>query len=216
MRALTVLVGLFCGSVLAAPASATLPNPLAQMPLPKQALGPDAASLPLAADSGPDSNAKAARNAGNGVTAADLAKQGRITGYRLDYSDAAPTADPRRGPLVAVETIAEVYRSPATAATGLAFWRGVTKRLQGTRSGVTVAMRPFGARVEDGTFAFELSYSLAGRTVSYVGDVVFRTGSYLGAVFVTATDRTGLRSRTVALARKLAARIHRVLAGDVR
>jgi hypothetical protein len=194
MRTLTFLAGLVCASALAAPSGATPPSLLlARMPLPKQALGPDAAALSLVAGSG------------GGVTAADLARQGRITGYLLDY------AAPGHGSVVAVETIAEVYRSPATAATGLSFWRGVTTRLQGAHGDVTIAVRPFGARVEDGTFAYELTYALSGRTVSYVGDVVFRSGSYLGAVFVTGTDRAGLRSRTVALARKLAARIHRVL-----
>jgi hypothetical protein len=205
MRALMFLAGLACASALAGAADATPPSLLARMPLPKQALGPDAAALSLTTASGIDSNAKAAKNAGGGVTAADLERQGRITGYLLDY------AAPGHNPVAEVETIAEVYRSAATAATGLSFWRGVTKRLRGAHSGVTIAISPFGARVEDGTFAYELSYAVAGQTVAYVGDIVFRTGSYLGAVFVTASDRTGLRSRTLALARKLAARIHRVL-----
>ena len=215
MRALTFLACLAGVLVLAAPSGAAPPSLLARMPLPKQALGPDAAALPLAADSGVDSNANAAKNAGPGFTAADLSKQGRITGYRLDYYDANGAR--AQGALIAVETIAELYQSPAAATTGLSFWRSVTKRLHGSvQNGVTIDVRAFPARVEDGTFAFQLAYSVGGRTVSYVGDVVFRSGSYLGAVFVTATDEIGLRSRTVALAGKLAARIHGVLAGKIR
>ena len=215
MRALPCLAGLACAAALAAPASAIAPRLLALMPLPKAALGPDAAALPLASDSGVDSNAKAAKNAGAGVTAADLARQGRITGYLRDYHDAAPHYS--LGRLIGVESIAELYRSRATAAAGLSFWLGVNKRLHGSVGrGVTIVSRPFVAHIDDGAFAFELTYRLNGRTVSYVGDVVFRTGSYLGAVFVTAIDKTGLRARTVALAEKLAARIHGVLAGKIR
>ena len=61
-------------------ADAAGPRPLASMPPPQRALGPDAAGLSLSADSGVDSNADAARHAGGGVTAADLARAGRVTG----------------------------------------------------------------------------------------------------------------------------------------
>jgi hypothetical protein len=187
---------------------------LALMPLPREALGPDAAALTLARDSGIDSNASAAKNAGGGTSAADLARQGRISGYILDYT-APPTVSPQR--LLAVETLAELYRTRANAVGGLAFWRGVTQRLGGTkRNGVAISLVPFAARVGDGAFAFELTYKLGGRTVGYVGDVVFRTGSLLGAVFVTSRDRAGLRARTVALAAKLLTRIHAVEGGKIR
>jgi hypothetical protein len=183
------------------------------MPLPKQALGPDAATLSRARDSGVDSNASAARNAGFGTTAADLARQGRVTGYILDY--VATGAGPHT--LLGIETIAELYRSEATATRGLAFWRGVTRRLDGERqNGVTISLVPFTARVGDGAFGFELTYRLGGRTVGYVGDVVFRTGSLLGAVFVTTAGEAGVRARTVELAGKLRVRMHRVLAGKIR
>jgi hypothetical protein len=179
---------------------------LALMPLPKSSLGADAAPLTLSRDSGVDSNASAAKNAGGGVTAADLARQGRITGYTLLYTDPTALATHRR--LLGVQTIAELYRSRATAVRGLAFWRGVTRGLAGTKhGGVAIGVTPFSARVGDGAFAFQLTYSLAGKRLAYVGDVVFRTGSLLGAVFVTSASPTGLRARTVALAEKLLARM---------
>jgi hypothetical protein len=193
------------------------PGRLASMPLPKRALGPGAAALVLAAGSGIDSNADAARHAGGGVTPARLARSGRITGYTLDYRR-PPTAFAPAGPvLLEVQTIAEQYRDRAAARRGLAFWRGVTRTLT-TRvvSGVSVGAVPFDAHVADATFAFELTYTRAGKPLGYAGDVVFRTGSLLGAVFVTATDRAGLRARTVALARKLAERIRLVQAGKIR
>jgi|SRR5579862_6328091 len=188
---------------------------LALMPLPKPVLGADATALTLARDSGVDSNASAARNAGGGVTAADLARQGRITGYTLDYKTAGPL--PAHGSLLGVQTIAELYRSKEAATRGLAFWRGVTQRLAGpSQNGTAISVTPLDVRLGDGAFSFELRYSLHGRTLGYVGDVVLRTGSMLGAVFVTATGETGLRVRTITLAEKLLARIHAVLAGTIR
>jgi hypothetical protein len=197
----TVAAFAACASLLCADTSR-----LAQMPLPKSALGAGAAPLTLTHGSGVDSNASAARNAGNGVTAADLARQGRITGYTREYTDTHALAAHRT--LLGVQTIAEVYRSPATAVRGLAFWRSVTRGLAATsQSGVAIGVAPFSVRVGDGTFGFELTYSLAGKKVAYVGDVVFRTGSYLGAVFVTSASSNGLRARTLALAEKLLVRM---------
>jgi hypothetical protein len=203
-----------CAAVLCPAAAAIDTGRLALMPLPKQALGPDAVGLALANDSGVDSNADAARHAGGGVTAADMTRYGRVTGYTLDY--ALPVARPAAHSLLGVQTIAELYRDDSTATRGLAFWRGATKRLSATKvNGVTAGLSPFEARVGDGAFAFELTYRRAGKPILYVGDVVFRTGDLLGAVFVTASDQTGLRARTVGLANRLEARIQQVLAGKI-
>ena len=186
------------------------------MPLPRQALGPDAAALLLVQGSGVDSNADAARHAGGGVTAADLSRYGRITGYTLDYAQPAPSALRSTHALLEVQTIAELYRGKSAATKGLAFWRGVTRAENAsTTNGVSVGVVPFEARVGDGTFAFELTYTVAGKALFHTGDVVFRIGELLGAVFVTTTDELGLRGRTIDLADKLAARIQRVLAGKI-
>jgi hypothetical protein len=205
-----------CAAVCGPAAAAIDPSRLALMPLPRQALGPDAVGLSLVSDSGVDSNADAARNAGGGVTAADLARYGRITGYTLDYALPLASARPAAHSLLGVQTIAELYRNEPTAAKGLAFWRGATKALSATRvNGVTVGLVPFEAHVGDGAFAFELTYRQAGKPILYVGDVVFRTGDLLGAVFVTASGKTGLRARTVSLANRLEVRIQQVLAGKI-
>jgi len=198
--------------VFAAPAAAVHRAQLALMPLPKGVLGPDAAGLVLTKDSGVDSNADAARHAGGNTTAATLSRAGRITGYTLDFA----SPDPGRR-LLEVQTIAELYRSETTAAKGLGFWRGVTSRLNRTTgNGISTGAVPFTAHVGDGAFAFELTYRHAGEPVAYVGDVVFRTRTLLGAVFVTARDEAGIRARTVRLARALEARIRQVLAGKIR
>ncbi len=200
-----------CAAILCPVAGAVDPSRLAAMPLPRQALGADAVGLALLADSGVDSNVDAARHAGGGATGAELARAGRITGYTLDYARPGTGAT---GSLLGVQTIAELYRGGAAATKGLAFWRGATRALNATETnGVTIGLTPFGARVGEGAFAFELTYRRGGKPVFYVGDVVFRTGALLGAVFVTAADEAGLRARTVDLARRLATRIDRVVAG---
>jgi hypothetical protein len=184
------------------------------MPLPKSALGAGRAALVRAPDSGVVSNAHAAQDAGGGITAADLAKRGRITGDALDDAVPNATVPQARHALLGVKTMAELYRDPATATRGLTFWRDVTRKLSGrTTNGVKVLASPFRAGVGDGAFAFELTYRLTGQPLYYVGDIVFRSGRMLGSVFVSATDDIGLRARTLQLANSLASRIRRVDAG---
>jgi hypothetical protein len=189
---------------------------LTLMPLPRAALGADAARLVLARDSGVDTNVDAARHAGGGVTAAELARGGRISGYTLDF--VAPPDALHVGPaLLEVQTIAELYRGAAAASKGLAFWRAVTAAIDRTStSNLAVSEVPFGTRLADGAYGFVLTYTVAGKPVARLGDVVFRTGRLLGAVFVTATTEAGLRARTVALARTLEARMKQVRSGKIR
>ena len=184
------------------------------MPLPRSDLGAGSAALVLAPDSGVVSNAAAAKDAGRGFTGADLATRGRITGYSRDYLLPNATVPQTRHRLLGVRTIAELYRDPGTATRGLAFWRGVTRKLSASQAnGVRIAISPFQASIGNGAFAFELAYRQLGQPLYYVGDVVFRSGSLLGAVFVSATDRVDLRARTLRLADRLAARIGRVATG---
>ena len=185
------------------------------MPLPRSALGPGAGALALARSSGVLSNADAARTAGPGFTAVDLAKRGRITGYTLDYRLPNITVPQTRHELLGVQTIAELYSNRATATRGLAFWRNLTRKRKTFPNGITVAASPFQSRAGDGSFAFELTYRDAVSPLYHVGDVVFRSGNLLGAVFVSATDDRGLRARTLHLADILASRIERVLAGQI-
>src|ERR1700691_449186 len=127
------------------------------MPLPRSALGAGSAALVRAPDSGVASNAYAAQDAGGGITAADLAKRGRITGYALDYVVPTAALPQARHALLGVKTMAELYRDPATAKRGLTFWRDVTRKLSGRMTnGVRVVASPFRAGVGDGAFGFEL------------------------------------------------------------
>jgi hypothetical protein len=150
------------------------------------------------------------------VTGAELARYGRITGYTLDYALPGVSALGAAGSVLGVQTIAELYRDESTAVKGLAFWRGVTRALGADKvNGVTVGVSPVEAQVGDAAFAFELTYRSAGKPILYVGDVVFRAGDLLGAVFVTASDKVGLRAWTVGLAVRLAVRMQRVVAGKI-
>ena len=92
---------------------------LALLPLPKSALGSAGHSLPLAADSGADSNTHAAAQGTGDFTAKQLKHSGRISGYLLDYG--SPFSD--RPGISQIETEVEQYRSAAKARRGLAFWR---------------------------------------------------------------------------------------------
>ncbi|MGH2849259.1 MAG: hypothetical protein ACRDLP_01440 [Solirubrobacteraceae bacterium] len=215
MRRLAVLVT-SVGLLWAASSADAGAGRLELMPLPRAALGSDTGALVLAPGSGVVSNTSAARDAAPGFTAANLADRGRITGYTLDYVLPNATVPQKRHRLLGVQTIAERYRDAAAAVGGLSFWRGVTRRRSGAyAAGVTVGVSAFAARVGNGCFAFELSYRRVGQALYYVGDIVFRSGPLLGAVFVSATDATGLRARTLDLADQLAIRIRRVLAGQI-
>lgn len=211
------LVAAVAGSIalLCPGASAAVRIRLDLMPLPRSALGPGAGALALSQHSGVLSNGDAADTAGHGFSASDLAKLGRITGYTLDYRLPNATVPQTRHELLGVQTIAELYTNRTTATRGLAFWRGLTRERRAFPNGITVAASPFHARVGNGSFAFELTYRDGGPPLYYVGDVVFRSGSLLGAVFVSATDDRGLRTRTLHLADNLAKRIKRVLAGQI-
>jgi hypothetical protein len=198
-------------AVLCSAASAAEPARLELMPLPRSALGPGTSALVLAPDSGVVSNTAAARDAGAGFTAADLAKRGRITGDALDFVLPNAAVPQTRHALLGVKTIAELYSDRATASRGLA----KALRAPGGRC-QRVAVSAFRGRVGNGSFALELTYRRDGAPLYYVGDVVFRSGRLLGAVFVSATDSIALRTRTLHLAARLGSRIGRVLAGQIR
>jgi hypothetical protein len=92
---------------------------LALLPLPKTALGQAGHSLPLAADSGADSNAHAATQGTGDFTAKQLKHLGRVSGYLLDYG--SPFSD--TAGVSQIQTEVEQYKSAAKARRGLAFWR---------------------------------------------------------------------------------------------
>jgi hypothetical protein len=167
---------------------------LALMPLPRSALGPAAAALPLDRDSGVVANRPAAENATESVTARKLARLGRITGHALDYNDAGAAALRSGHGLIEVETAVELYATAAAAAGGLAF--------------TVEAFDP--GRLGADRFACDGVVRMEGKRPIYDVDDRFRTGRLVGDVDVTSADRAGTRR----LARSLAAKLERRIAGS--
>jgi hypothetical protein len=191
---------------------------LALMPLPKQSLGAGAALLPLDPDSGVVSNAKAADDSAPGVTAATYDRLGRITGYGLDYNDAAGKALAAGHGLLEVETGVELYRSPDAAHAGLGFHKRDDAKTAALKlSGVSIRLTPTTApRVSDERYAYAVRAKIAGKPTIFGAEVVMRSGSLLAFVSVTAVDRATPGPLAARLARRLDARIAGVLAGTVK
>jgi hypothetical protein len=190
---------------------------LALMPLPKSSLGSTALSLPLDSDSGVQSNADAAGNANGNVTAAQLDKLGRITGYQLDYNDAAAHALAVRRGLLEVVTSVELYRSAAAARSGLAFWRKDATDLAKLRAvGVSASVKAFRASgLPSPSYAATAVLKIPGKPKVYGIMAEFATGPLVAQVSVTAADAADRRGYAVSLAKQLATRIRDVLAGRV-
>ncbi len=114
-----MLAAAFVAAVLVPVAAASPQLKLALLPLPKAALGTAGRSMPLAADSGVDSNSHAASQTTGNVTATRLKRLGRISGYLLDYG--TPFSDSPR--VSEIQTEVERYRTAAAARKSLGFWR---------------------------------------------------------------------------------------------
>jgi hypothetical protein len=204
------------GSVLAAGPAITNAR-LALMPLPKAALGPDAIALPLDPDSGVKTNAQAASDAFGHVTGADLARLGRLSGYDLDYNDAAGKALVAGKGLLEVETGVELYRDETAAAHGLAFWRKDTMRATSLHTpglSMTTATFPVSG-LGPSTFAFSATLKLKGKRPFYGAEILFQVGRLLAAVSVSGAQEADPRPLARSLAPQLKDRIALVLAGKI-
>jgi hypothetical protein len=183
------------------------------MPVPAAELGGAAAKLPLAQDSGPQSNADAASQANGHITAGQLTRIGRLTGYMLDYGTPAFA-----GNVLVIQTNVELYKSPAAAKKGVALWAKdatdlkVLKRIPGlTPTASLVGAPAFGAE------AFEAGGILkaAGKATVYYDGFEFRRGTVVGAASALAGTKAAAASLARAAAQRLSARIHQVLAGRI-
>jgi hypothetical protein len=205
------------GSVASGAGEGVDQSALALMPLPKSSLGPAASSLPLHEKSGVQTNADAARSATGNVTAAKFAKLGRISGYELDYDDAAGHALAAGHGLLEVDTGVELYRSPAAARDGLAFWRKDDANIAKLRAvGISASMKMFrAAGVAGPSYGATAVVHVGGKTAIHLAEVVVVTGSLLAKVEVSAADAVDRRTYAVSLAKQLAARIRGVLAGRI-
>jgi hypothetical protein len=216
LSALTVLA-VFGGGHATAATSAT-PSQLALMPLPKSHLPAAAGSLPLDNQSGVVTNRDAAGQATGNVTAAALARLGRLTGYELDYTDNSFSALTKGRGLLGIETGVDLYRDVRAAKKGMAFWHDDETDFAGLKgSGVKVSVKQVRApKVGQQRFSFAGSLTVSGKPPIYGVDVVFRVGALVGVVTVTAADPNSGRPIAASLARKLEQRIGAVLSGKVK
>ena len=191
---------------------------LALMPLPKQSLGAGAVALPLDPFSGVVTNADAADDAlSTGVTGATFARLGRITGYTLDYNDAAGAALNKRRGLLEIETSVELYRSSGAARAGFAFHRRddakfATLKLVGASFVLTPLKAP---RLGDTQYGWSVITKLKGKPPIYGAEVVVQAGALIAITSVAAAERSTSPSLAGALAKQLQARIDAVLAGTI-
>src|SRR5437763_327864 len=187
---------------------------LSLMPLPKSVLGAAAAELPLAQGSGIVTNEDAASDVNGRVTELQLATLGRTTGYGLSYGYTyAVTSGVEQ-----LETSVELYRDAASASRGFAFWKRDETDLSDSRglSGFSVSLRPLAVpAVGDEHAAFNGRAALSGFRPLYGTDELFRTGRLIVKVTVGAGS-PGISERLVPqLAKKMADRVRRILAGSV-
>lgn len=188
---------------------------LALMPLPQAELGKTASSLPLSPGSGVLTNKRVAGDALGRMTAARLSRQGRLSGYMLDYDDRSEQAIRAGKGLTDVETRVDLYRDEASATTGLGVKRAdelLLRKLASSTLGVEVAFfapHPVG----DASLGLTEALRPRGGPGLYEAQIVFLTGQLVGTVSVSGARPDALPGLAQRLAGKLATRIQRVLAG---
>jgi hypothetical protein len=191
---------------------------LALMPLSRPALGAPALSLPLDQDSGVLTNADSARNSNGKVSAARVAKLGRITGYQLDYNDAAGRALVAGHGLLQVTTGVDLYRSAAAALGALTFWkRDLAKVVRLRAAGLAVSFRTFRPSGMPGpAYGAVAAVMVQGKPTVYGTVVSFVSGRLVAGVSVSAADAQDRKGYAAGLAKQLATRIKGVLAGTIK
>jgi hypothetical protein len=216
LSVLTVLA--LAGGGRATGATSATPAQLALMPLPKSHLPAAAGSLPLDNQSGVITNKDAAGQATGNVTAAALARLGRLTGYELDYTDTSFSALTKGKGLLGIETSVDLYRNARAAKAGMAFWHDDETDFAGLkRSGVKVSVKQVPApKVGQQRFSFAGSLTVTGKPPIYGVDVVFRVDALVAVVTVTTADPHSGRPLAASLARKLERRIGAVLSGKLK
>ncbi len=202
------LVAAFVAAVLlpVAAASGASQLKLALLPLPRAALGQDGHALSLAPDSGSDSNAHSASHAIGNVTAAQLKRLGRISGYLLDYG--TPFSD---SPGVSeIETEVEHYRTAAAAHTGLGFWRKQELDVRPLKAlGLHVTFKKVAlAHVPQPHWAYLSTGRINGLKPVYAVDAEMVEGPYLLDVSIAAGSPAAAQRLVPVIAHKLDRRFH--------
>ena len=186
---------------------------IALLPLPKTVLGRAGHALPLAADSGADSNAHSASQASGSVTAAQLKHLGRISGYSLDYG--SPLTD---SPTVGeIGTEVEQYRTAAEARKGLAFWRKQELDVRELKAiGLNVSLKKIAlAQVHQPHWAYLTIGKIHGLKPIYGVDAQLLDGAYLLDVSIGAGSAAAAKKLLPVIAQKLDRRLRLAQSGGL-
>ncbi|HEU5243065.1 MAG TPA: hypothetical protein VFU33_01575 [Gaiellaceae bacterium] len=189
------------------PVASASPQPrLALLPLPRMELGAAGRSLPLAADSGVDSNAHAASQTTGNVTAARLKRLGRISGYLLDYG--TPFTDSPR--VSEIQTEVERYRTAAAARKSLGFWRKQELDDRALKAfGLDVSFEKVAlAHVANPYWAYLNVGRIQGLKPVYAVDAELVDGAYLLDVSIGAGSPGAAKRLAPVIAQKLLRRFH--------
>jgi hypothetical protein len=181
------------------------------VPLPKSALGATAQALPIARDSGVVSNSEAASEATGKVTAKELKRLGRVTGYLLDYGN--PFGG--RPGIREIQTQIDRYRSAADARAGLIFWRkDELKAPTLQKYGIDFTLQKMAlSGIPAPHWAYGGTASIKGLKPIHGVDAQFQQGRYLLDVSVGAASISAAESLAPKVARKLFHRMRLALAG---
>jgi hypothetical protein len=179
---------------------------LALVPLPKAAIGASAHSFPLARDSGPVSNARAAAHTPD-ATAKTFRKMGRLAGYALEYGNAFTGAPG----ITDVRTAVDRYKTAADARRALAFWAkedAALDKLDNPDFSVTsIPVNVPAPASRTSRFAYLTSYSAPNiASVSGIDEQV-ADGRYVLDVIVTAGTAAAAQELAPRVMEKLDARL---------
>jgi hypothetical protein len=225
-RVLTVAALVAAVAVPASAAKSRAPRvELSVLPLPKSALGPAAASLPLERSGNlvgkvvVDRGLAVTPNASfpHGVYAGSYLEQaGRISGYALDYGLGASGG----AGVTEVRTSVDEWRTPADAGKGLALWGAADRlvtRYQWMGDGLSIALaKEKATHVGSRRFAFLVGYHASNIAPLFGLDLQFTRGRYEADVTVWAGSAAAAEALAPRLAEQLDARIGRALAGKLR
>jgi len=204
------------GSAAAQPAARPIQAKLELMPLPHSIYGPAAASLPVDSQSGWTTNKESAENDFDPtMTASKLARMGRITGFDVEFDDAAKAS--HKGLLVDADSEIDLFRTAAGAAGYAATQLSTFRRLEGkrARNGIVIDhVSYFSVPSVRGARGARLHFRLGGLSV-WVTGVEFHLGVLVGTVTLGRTDTRDVRSEARRLAAALQQRIRGVLADRI-
>lgn len=184
------------------------------VPLPRSVLGSSGRGLPLARDSGVTSNAVEASDASGNVTAKQLKRLGRVTGYMLDYGNTFGVTSGIRQ----IQTEIEQYRTVKAAHQGLGFWR--RQELNNTslkKLGISFSVKKLHLSGIPGThWVYAGTARIKGLEPIHGIDAELQHGPYLLDVSVSARSTAAAAHLVPKLARAFNRRLQLALSGHLR